>query len=731
MGMKAIWSVVFLGLSAAVAQAQQPTLPDLDFDRRGDRTYMDSMLAVGHAYLRRVELLPRNRHNDTLRLEGLRYLTVVFKQTRGPQRDSSYYYAQRLHDRAVQYNNTLFAVRGLMQQEYYRRVVKTDYLGALTINRQVAVLSASLPRESSPRWQVQLNMGEIYVLLKDYEAAVKSYAYAKELLGYNTSLTPKNRRLLLAQVETQIGEVFDVQKNTGEALRHFEESLRIVTGTRSQLNVAYANERIGDFFTTQRQPTRAIPYYEEATLVWTRLDDQTGQASAWARLAECYALTNRPALAIELGEKSLAISQRRGLERIRQMANQALYRAYRQTNQPARALARYEDYITLRDSLNDLRRVNEIADLQKKYEIEQVQIEAGQQRLLQQQQLTNQQRLTEVERLRTEAVRQQYAGEARTALLERSLENGRLRAATERGQLQQQARIAGLNRDIARQYLTRTLLVGGVLLLMAFVLLLYRQNRLAARQQLEIERLNTGLEGKVRARTTELETANAQLRAKNQEIEEALLRGQTQERRRVAADLHDNLGGTLIAIKNSLLTLNPARLTSREQGIYHNLHGMIRGAYTEVRHLSHNLQPEELEKHGLAEAVQRLVTRLNLTQPIRFDLCLTELPHLSKSTEFHLYSICLELCTNVLRHSQATLASVVFETAGSDLVLTVDDNGQGMTDSEASGMGLQNIYARTETLGGWISVQTAPQVGTSFCVVLPVRVGQTNGQVVG
>ena len=61
------------------------------------------------------------------------------------------------------------------------------------------------------------------------------------------------------------------------------------------------------------------------------------------------------------------------------------------------------------------------------------------------------------------------------------------------------------------------------------------------------------------------------LRAKNREIEEALLRGQTLERKRMAADLHDSLGGLLAAIKTSLSALNPAHMADREQQIYHNL----------------------------------------------------------------------------------------------------------------------------------------------------------------
>src|SRR5207237_9048760 len=151
----------------------------------------------------------------------------------------------------------------------------------------------------------------------------------------------------------------------------------------------------------------------------------------------------------------------------------------------------------------------------------------------------------------------------------------------------------------------------GLLLKLVFLGLITRNNWLINRQKLEIESLNTGLEEKVQQRTAELERANDQLRAKNREIADALLRGQTQERKRVAADLHDNLGGLLAAIKVSLGALDPGRMPEREQLIYNNLLTMTKEAYAEIRYLSHNLQPEELEKQGLIKALTRLTEKLN------------------------------------------------------------------------------------------------------------------------
>jgi tetratricopeptide (TPR) repeat protein len=160
-------------------------LPELNFDRRGDTAYMDSLLSLGRVHLKTSQEFPRSLRNDTLRLEGLRFMSLVFKQMRGGQRDSSFLYAKALEERALAYNNILYAVRAMMLQEHYIRTIKDDYPKALQINQRASELCVKLPRESSPRWQVQMNMGDIYLLLKEYDHALSSYELSLKFLGFN------------------------------------------------------------------------------------------------------------------------------------------------------------------------------------------------------------------------------------------------------------------------------------------------------------------------------------------------------------------------------------------------------------------------------------------------------------------------------------------------------------------------------------------------------------------
>ncbi len=661
---------------APASTAQRTVLPEFNYDRRNEVAYVDSLLTVGHATLNRAATNPRSVQNDTLHLEALRFLTRVFKQIRTAHRDSSYFYAQKLSAQAGQYQNNLYQVYGLIQEEYFLRMMRNDFLTALSLNQKASTLCAKQRPDIYPIWQIHMNMGDIYLLMKEYGNALINYQLALTLLPAYRLPANRNKRLLTSQLTTQIGEVYDAQGRYKEARKQFEASRKIAFETKSKANIAYANERLGDFLLSQKEYPEAVTIYQEALDVWNQLGDEGGKASVWARLAEGYFLTNRLPESIRLGEQALAVGRKRGNARIQQIASSALYRAYRATGQPRRALAMHEVFIVVRDSLANRKQVEEMMVLQRQFE--------------------------------TKA----------------------LRAEGERNRVEQQASIAALNRDIDRQNLLRAMLLGGLAMLLLFVGILYWRNGLIRKQRAQIERLNVGLEDKVQRRTAELEEANQQLRDKNREIEEALLKGQTQERKRVAADLHDNLGGLISAIRMSLSALNPGHLNEREQQVYKNLLHMTKEAYAEVRYLSHNMQPDELEKQGLGYALNRLLEKLNQNQPVQFQLEVGELPRLDKGVEFHLYSICLELCNNILKHSGATRATIQFRRFDKELNMIVKDNGHGMETGPTAdvmpeprvmaGMGLRNIQARTEAMQGRLEMYSELGVGTTFFFILPL-----------
>jgi signal transduction histidine kinase len=213
---------------------------------------------------------------------------------------------------------------------------------------------------------------------------------------------------------------------------------------------------------------------------------------------------------------------------------------------------------------------------------------------------------------------------------------------------------------------------------------------------------------------------NAELKKKNQEILDAHFKGQHFERKRVATELHDNLSSLLAATKLSIQVLDPSALPPGEQKLFQSVLDMMDTACNEVRYIAHNMMPVNLERQGLPAALDSLVTKLNQTGIITFELTNID-PRLAldKVTAFNIYSICLECCNNILRHSRATRAAILFKATEKELHLLISDNGKGIPDTRKDGMGIRNVNERIESLRGSLEIQTSTE-GTSFWFTIPL-----------
>ena len=207
----------------------------------------------------------------------------------------------------------------------------------------------------------------------------------------------------------------------------------------------------------------------------------------------------------------------------------------------------------------------------------------------------------------------------------------------------------------------------------------------------------------------------------NEEVRSAHTDGQGAERKRIAYDLHDNLGGMVSAIRLTIEAMDASTFSQKEHEVYQHVLGMTRQAYNEIRLLSHNLQPDELEKFGLAQALQRLMAKLNNSQSIQFSLSMPPADRLAKDLEFNLYSICMELANNIIKHSQATEASFEFILRNGQMQVLVSDNGQGFIHNNTSdGMGMRTVQERTEQMGGTLNIHSRPGEGTLFEFSIPL-----------
>lgn len=276
--------------------------------------------------------------------------------------------------------------------------------------------------------------------------------------------------------------------------------------------------------------------------------------------------------------------------------------------------------------------------------------------------------------------------------------------------------------DMAGQAHLRNWLLLGILVFVVLVLALWRSNNLLRhrRQELDatnrqltevgqlLQQTNATLEERVAERTEALRKANRVLIQKNSEIQEALFKGQNIERKRVAAELHDNLGSLLSGVKWRLESVDFDDLSEEKQDKYRSVVRLITDAYEQVRHIAHNLLPSSLQEKGFIPTLQKLVDELNRSGKGTFELIYAPGVAVNdKKTAFELYSCALELINNALRHANAR--QVVIEIVQTEYfdVLMITDDGVGFASDQDKhqGLGLENIRHRVDSLRGNLSIR--------------------------
>lgn len=206
---------------------------------------------------------------------------------------------------------------------------------------------------------------------------------------------------------------------------------------------------------------------------------------------------------------------------------------------------------------------------------------------------------------------------------------------------------------------------------------------------------------------------------------QSLLKGQEDERSRLAKDLHDGLGGLLSGVKLQLGAMKGNLILSEEHGkTFNNALVKLDESISEMRRVAHNMMPEALMKLGLQQALQDYCDSLSASQPFAINCEFHGLENrMESSVEIAVYRIVQELLNNAVKHSQATsiLAQVIRHDR--NLSITIEDNGVGYNAAQADlfrGTGLKNIQSRVDYLKGQIDIQSVPGKGTSVhidCII--------------
>ncbi|HJQ24041.1 MAG TPA: two-component regulator propeller domain-containing protein [Blastocatellia bacterium] len=227
-----------------------------------------------------------------------------------------------------------------------------------------------------------------------------------------------------------------------------------------------------------------------------------------------------------------------------------------------------------------------------------------------------------------------------------------------------------------------------------------------------------------RRRINRLEKA----RRAQQAFSQQLIRSQESERQRIAAELHDSLGQHLLIIKNTAL-LGLRSESAKEQ--FDDISATASQAIDEVREISYNLRPYQLDDLGLTRAIEAIVEKVSSSSEISFSSKLARIDgRFSPEAEINIYRIVQESLNNIVKHSAAKHARVIIESQGPQVSLTIQDDGRGFEPEKAmavarqGGFGLKGISERARMLGAKYAIYSAAGQGTTITLNLGGGDGQ-------
>lgn len=186
-----------------------------------------------------------------------------------------------------------------------------------------------------------------------------------------------------------------------------------------------------------------------------------------------------------------------------------------------------------------------------------------------------------------------------------------------------------------------------------------------------------------------------------------------EERRRVARELHDEVGQTLTAV---MLQLDAAARQPGDRARLGEARESVRTTLEEVRTIARGLRPHALDDLGLASALRALAIDASRTSSVTVQRAIeAPVSPLSDEQELAIYRIAQEAMTNALRHAGARNIVLALATDGSDVVLRVRDDGRGFAPGSADdGLGLRMMHERAVLAGGLLAVDSAPRQGTEI-----------------
>lgn len=203
------------------------------------------------------------------------------------------------------------------------------------------------------------------------------------------------------------------------------------------------------------------------------------------------------------------------------------------------------------------------------------------------------------------------------------------------------------------------------------------------------------------------------------------------ERRRIAGDLHDEVGASLSTIRLYLMQAGKKQNAGQKESVTEAAKGILDDVVKKVRQISHRLSPEMLMNFGLKDAIQNVADKLNNSGELHVSFQASgNIARLQPERELAVYRIVQEVIGNMLKHAAAKNMDIHMKERNNRMIILVEDDGKGFSQEQfekfkslPGGLGLKNIQSRVDILGANINFTSGHSSrGTVMCLTVPLDI---------
>lgn len=556
----------------------------------------------------------------------------------------------------------------------YRALAKAflvkDFDECLAAATAGAVLAEKL-KDYTSLGELQKDIGLSWYFKGAYDSAAVYYYKALDILKRTNDQTAK------AEVLNQLGKLYRKTRDLDRSLQMYDEAYAIYKGQHDDDDMATILNESGVVFEYKGDYTEAVNRYRQSLVIREKMNDTVGKAYSLNFIGGVYTLEKKFTEAEDYLVQSLELRKLIKDTFAIALSYADLGYMFAEQNSLEKAMEQYKlsNEIALRMKFPDLLLGNykELSVIAEKMGDAPLSLDYYKKHITIKDSLFSGEKMKQIEQL-----------------------NAKYQVEKKEQQLKlQKAEIS------QKTYLLWGLLAAvAMLLLSAFAF--YRKRRIQHELRLQAEVM------------------------KQQDMAtKAIIGAEENERKRIAADLHDGVGQMMSAAKMNLSAFEneiPFK-DAAQKNAFDKVIGLVDESCKEIRSVSHQMMPNALLKSGLANAVKEFIDKID-NRVLKINLYTEGLnERLDSNVETVLYRVIQECVNNVIKHSGAGNLEISLIKDADGIAATVEDNGRGfdVTDKQKfEGIGLKNISSRVQFLKGTVDFDSSPGKGTLVAIHVPL-----------